>query len=143
MSPRDRSSGTPALGRRGFVRVAAGSAAGAPLLAACGGETEVSAPDGAPGEVIVAAADVPVGGGVIVDDPAVVVTQPQAGTFKAFSSICTHQSCRVTQVEDRAIVCQCHRSLFSIDDGAVLDGPAEEPLPEVAVAVDGTDVTFA
>src|SRR5690349_15478085 len=41
--------------------------------------------------------DVPVGGGVIVDERNVVVTQPTAGQFKAFTAICTHQGCTVAE----------------------------------------------
>jgi hypothetical protein len=33
----------------------------------------------------------PVGGGVVLDAPAVVVTQPRAGEFKAYSAICTRE----------------------------------------------------
>ena len=131
--------------RRGVLRLGALGAAGTvgvPALAACG-EEEVSAPSGAPGEVIVATSEVPVGGGVILDERKVVVTQPSEGEFRAFSSICTHQGCAVTKVEDEAIVCACHMSLFAIADGAVLDGPADRPLPEVEVVVEGPDVTFA
>lgn len=131
------------LGRRRFVQLAAGTTVAAPVLAACSGDEEVSAPEGARGETIVAAADVPVGGGVIVDgEPAVVVTQPEEGTFKAFSAICTHQSCVVTNV-DTEIVCQCHMSKFALTDGAVVSGPADEPLPAVEVMLDGDQVVFA
>src|SRR3954470_1282064 len=40
------------------------------------------------GTVLVAVADVPEGGGIIKG--AYVITQPDAGTFKAFSKVCTH-----------------------------------------------------
>ncbi len=36
--------------------------------------------------------DIPVGGGKIYADQDVVVTQPTAGQFKAFSSTCTHRA---------------------------------------------------
>src|SRR5689334_3554898 len=52
---------------------------------------------GAGGTVLVAAADVAVGSGVILDD--LVVTQPVKGTFKAFSNVCTHQQCKVTEIK--------------------------------------------
>jgi len=46
----------------------------------------------------VAISKVPVGGGVIMDDPdQYVVTQPTRGDFKAFSKICTHQSRAVSK----------------------------------------------
>lgn len=133
------------IGRRGFVRAGAGAAGvvvAAPAMAACGGD-EVSAPSGSPGDVLVATGDVPVGGGIILDDQKIVVTQPSAGEFKAFSSTCTHRSCQVTRVDEGSIVCLCHNSLFSVEDGSVQEGPADEPLPAVDVDVAGDDVVLA
>ena len=87
-------------------------------------------------------ADVPVGGGVILPDAAVVVTQPEAGTIKGFSAICTHQGCLVGSVVDNEIICPCHGSKFSGTDGAVITGPATQPLAPAAVAVDGGNVVL-
>lgn len=42
--------------------------------------------------------DIPVGGGTIFQDERVVVTQPEEGTFKAFTAVCTHQGCVVSEV---------------------------------------------
>jgi len=68
-----------------------------------------------------------------------VVTQPNAGNFKAFSAICTHLGCLVTKVFDGAIYCPCHGSKFSIVDGSVMVGPATQPLPpENFTEKDGT-----
>jgi Rieske Fe-S protein len=91
------------------------------------------------GPVTVKAANVPVGGGVITDN--VVVTQPSAGTYKAFSAVCTHQGCIVAKVEAAKIECACHGSVFSATDGSVLHGPAVRPLPSKSVAVDGQNLT--
>jgi len=132
------------------------------VLAACGAsddsadtsDTTVDETDAAEGgddatepdagdEPLVAAADVPVGGGVILGVAKVVVTQPSEGEFKGFSSTCTHQGCQVSSVTSDAILCACHNSSFSIDDGSVLGGPATAPLPSVAVAVDGDQVVPA
>jgi len=85
-------------------------------------------------------ADVPVGGGVILDDAEYVITQPTKGEFKAFSSVCTHSGCLVSQISGNAIICTCHRSEFSIKDGSVLKPPASRPLPETPTTVSGDSV---
>jgi len=77
-----------------------------------------------------------VGGGRIFPDQEVVVTQPQAGTFRCLSSICTHSGCPVTEVTT-TIECTCHGSRFSLTDCSPTVGPAVEPLPEVALTVEG------
>ena len=94
----------------------------------------------APSGPSVATADVPVGGGVILDDADYVITQPSKGTYKAFSKICTHQGCKVGSVEDGVIKCPCHRSEFSIEDGSVKQPPATKPLPESKTTVSGSKV---
>lgn len=86
--------------------------------------------------------DVPVDGGVILSNAQYVVTQPSEGTYKAFSSRCTHQGCTVGAIENREIVCPCHGARFSIDDGSVVVGPAAEPLPEATASVDGDQVVI-
>ena len=88
----------------------------------------------------VATSEVPVGGGVILEDADYVITQPAKGEFKAFSKICTHQRCPVTEVEGGSINCRCHNSKFSIEDGSVQNGPATKPLPAAEVAVAGDQV---
>jgi Rieske Fe-S protein len=115
------------------------------VLAACGGAgTSDSAGSSTPagGQALTSAADVPVGGGVIIADAKVVVTQPKAGTFKAFSSTCTHQGCQVTGISGGRITCPCHLSSFSIADGSP-KGLAPSPLPEVAIKVEGDEVVRA
>lgn len=139
------------------------AAVAAPILAACGSDEPAttgaspeptvadeptdggagSGGDGKDAEVLVATADVPEGGGVILDDAEVVVTQPVAGEFVAFSSICTHQGCPVTEVANGTINCPCHGSQFSVEDGSVVGGPAPAPLPAVEVTVDGRSVVRA
>ncbi len=93
------------------------------------------------GAVLAAVADVPEGGGIIKGD--YVITQPEAGTFKAFSKICTHQGCPVTKVDGGQIVCPCHNSFFAIADGSPTSGPAKKPLPETEVTVDGDNIVAA
>jgi Rieske Fe-S protein len=110
----------------------ASSASSAPAPAAPGSS-------GAPAAAAALAktADVPVGSGVILDD--IVLTQPTAGVFKGFSSVCTHAGCKVSKIEDGTIDCPCHGSKFSLD-GAVVNGPAKDPLGAKAVSVQGDSI---
>ncbi len=90
--------------------------------------------EGGGAEGLVAAADVPIGGGVILADQGIVVTQPTEGEFRAFSSTCTHQGCTVADVSDGLIRCPCHGSRYFIEDGSVENGPATQGLPEVEIS---------
>jgi Rieske Fe-S protein len=85
--------------------------------------------------------DIPVGGGVILGDHNVVITQPTAGNFKAFSATCTHQGCRVASVSDGTINCNCHGSKFNITDGSVANPPAPSPLPPVTITVESGEIS--
>ena len=87
--------------------------------------------------------DVPVGGGVVVAAADVVITQPSAGQFKAFSATCTHQGCTVNQVAGGTINCPCHGSKFAVADGTPTTGPAKKPLPPKAVKVQGDSIVLA
>lgn len=134
----------------GLVALGGGSAA---VLAACSGPGSAGgsgsggsgssggASSASGGSITLAKSAVPEGGGVIKD--AYVVTQPTAGDFQAFSSTCTHQGCPLSAVTGDAIVCNCHGSQFSIKDGSVLHGPAEEPLPTAKVSATGDELTVS
>jgi nitrite reductase/ring-hydroxylating ferredoxin subunit len=87
--------------------------------------------------------DVPVGGGKILTDKKIVLTQPKSGEFHGFSAVCTHAGCTVGSVSGGTIDCPCHGSRFSITDGAVVNGPATSPLPPVSVKVQGTSIVQA
>jgi len=146
----------PGLSRRAVV-AGAGGVAAAGLLSACGGGSvatapaPTAAPEPAPasaapaapsGTALTSTSDVPVGGGTVFADKDVVVTQPTAGDFKAFSATCTHQGCKVKSVADGYIVCPCHGSKFAIADGSVTNGPAKSPLPEKTISVDGDSISL-
>jgi Rieske Fe-S protein len=76
-----------------------------------------------------------VGSGKIFPSQKVVVTQPTAGEFKAFSAVCTHMGCIVSQISNGTIDCPCHGSQYSIATGAVVAGPAPRPLPAEKIKV--------
>jgi len=137
---------TPAVDRRRVLLTSAVVVAGAAVTAACGSSgsgssSSTGAAAAGGGAIDVKTADVPVGGGVVLADQKVVVTQPTAGTYKAFSAVCTHQGCVVASVAAGTIVCPCHGSTFSAADGSVQGGPAPAPLKSLAVTVDGSDLS--
>ncbi|MDN3262284.1 Rieske (2Fe-2S) protein [Streptomyces sp. CSDS2] len=136
---------------RRSVVAAVGAAGLAAALTACGSGADSAdagsaatgaAPDGG-GTALARTADIPEGGGRIFKDRGVVVTQPTAGTYKAFSAECTHQGCAVGSVADGTIVCPCHGSEFSVADGSVRKGPATKGLAPARITVSGDDIRLA
>jgi len=119
------------------------SSAPAATSAAASPSASASAAGGGSGTSLGATSQVPVGGGMIFADKKVVVTQPTAGTFKGFSSTCTHMGCQVSQISGGLIHCPCHGSEYSIVDGSVKGGPAPMPLPPENVTVQGGQIFLA
>jgi Rieske Fe-S protein len=121
-------------------------AVGLAAVAACGGSADTATPKasdtggGAAGDSF-KVAEIPVGGGKIFADAKVVVTQPKAGEFKAFSAVCTHQGCIVAAVANGTINCACHGSKYDITTGQVKAGPAPAALPGKTATVKGDSVT--
>jgi Rieske Fe-S protein len=160
---------TPSLDRRTMLMGFAVAGAAIPLLAACGGSdssgdkagstTGSTTPTGGGGttpaggggtttttgaeEVLAKASQVPVGGGIILADQAIVITQPTKGTFEGFSAICTHLQCTVASISGGIIHCPCHGSMYSIKDGSVQGGPAPAPLPPKPVKDEGGNIVPA
>ncbi|HLL67722.1 MAG TPA: Rieske (2Fe-2S) protein [Micromonosporaceae bacterium] len=149
--------------RRAVLAGAAGMGAAA-ALAACGGSDADTTSDAnaganpAPSTPAAAAptsaaaggaagaiktADIPVNGGKIFTAQKVVITQPVAGTFKAFDVACPHKGCPVSQVAEGAIVCVCHNSKFSATDGSVMSGPSAKGLTPATVTVNGDSLTLS
>lgn len=120
---------------------ASGSAASPAGSSSDSGGPAASSP-AAGGGATVPEADVPVGGGTVLADQKVVVTQPAAGQFKAFTAVCTHMGCTVASVANGTINCPCHGSQYSIKDGSVVAGPAPAPLAPVPFTIAGTTITL-
>ena len=87
------------------------------------------------GAVLAKIADIPEQGGVVLAEEKIVLTRPTGQTVKAFTAVCTHQGCLVATVSAGAIHCPCHGSAFDASTGAVVNGPASQPLAAVAVTV--------
>jgi Rieske Fe-S protein len=147
--------------RRAFLAGAAGAAAAA-VLSACAtygaqppADPGVDEPDpedpsddvdgGGDGgrPALAKVADIPVGGGIVLEGRRMVITQPKAGTIKAFTAVCTHQGCTVADVSNGTINCPCHGSRFKVADGSVANGPATRALRQISVTVDGADIKLA
>jgi Rieske Fe-S protein len=133
-----------ALAGAGFAGLAA-------TLAACGGGSSSSSGStsgsGQAGNnrnaALASTSEIPVGGGKVFSAEKVVVTQPTAGEFKAFSAVCTHMQCLVDKVASGTIDCPCHGSEFSVKNGSVVSGPAPSPLPAQAIKVTGGKIKLA
>ena len=153
---------TTEVDRRTVFRGLAVGGVALPLLTACGGGGDSAAggdgaspspsgsasSDGAAGGAgggagagTVPTSAVPEGGGMVLADQKMVVTQPAKGEFKAFSAVCTHQGCVVSKVEGGQIVCPCHGSRFSIEDGSPVAGPAKSALASKKVSVEGDQIS--
>jgi len=144
--------------------VIAGAGIAAVTLAACGdnsGSAAASASAPAPegsapaasagsassGEKIAMVSDVPVGSIFAFEDPQggpAFLLQPAAGTFLAYSGICTHNGCTVGYDEGAAeFACPCHGARFEAATGDVVQGPAQRPLTKIAVVESGGVISYA
>jgi Rieske Fe-S protein len=129
------SSSTPAAGGAAATPAGGGASSGA----AGGGSTSGSSA----GNALAATSEIPVGSGKIFSGQQVVVTQPSAGEYKAFSAVCTHMGCIVNQISNGTIDCPCHGSQYNITTGAVVAGPAPKPLPAKQIKVSGSSIFLA
>jgi Rieske Fe-S protein len=124
----------------GQTSASASSASGAAAASGAASGASTAAGDAPAANALTTTAQVPDGGGRIIDGKNIVITQPEAGSFKAFTAVCTHQGCIVSTVSGGTINCPCHGSRFSIKDGSVVNGPATQPLAAIAIKVEGTSI---
>jgi cytochrome b6-f complex iron-sulfur subunit len=148
-----------------FIRLGAAmgvGAAGASLVAACGGGDDKASEEGETpgavegageatgganggvaqvegGEPIAQEAEVEAGSALEFTDEETgqqaILVHLEGGDFAAYSAICTHRQCTVGY-SDGNLACPCHGSVFDpMNGGAVVNGPATEPLPEIPVEV--------
>jgi thiosulfate dehydrogenase [quinone] large subunit len=82
----------------------------------------------------------PAGSAALYSDPsdgqADVVVRQSDRSLTACSAICTHAGCRV-EYANGGLYCPCHGSLFDSRSGAVLQGPATQPLAVKKVVESG------
>ncbi|RJQ78204.1 Rieske (2Fe-2S) protein [Pseudonocardiaceae bacterium YIM PH 21723] len=113
-----------------------------PALAAC--DSGTPAPAAAPGTPLAKVADIPIGGGTVVQvngDPVLLVRESDT-VVTGFNAACPHIGTPVNPPVNGVIVCPNHGSEFAAKDGALKKGPATVGLSPVKVAVkDGSVVT--
>jgi 3-phenylpropionate/trans-cinnamate dioxygenase ferredoxin component len=64
------------------------------------------------------------------------------GRLYAFDDTCTHLGCSLADgdLEGTVVECACHGSRFDVTTGAVVRGPAQEPVQPHPVEVEGADL---
>ena len=102
----------------------------------------------AQGTKVATIADVPVGTAFQFADPTsgspAYLLQPKAGTFLAYSAICTHEGCVVGfDHAANGFACPCHGAQFDATTGAATRGPAQAPLQKFTVVASGNDLYIA
>ena len=89
---------------------------------------------------VCATKDVKVGSAVSIWIPGarkfVLVTQPKAGTFRAFDQRCTHAGSEEFGVKGKMLECGKHEALFDMNTGSVKRGPARKALTRYTVTVE-------
>ncbi|AFK20942.1 (2Fe-2S)-binding protein (plasmid) [Haloferax mediterranei ATCC 33500] len=65
-----------------------------------------------------------------------VKTEYMVAGYTAYSKVCTHAGCMVSNEEDGTLVCPCHFGKFDPTDGAaVVGGPPSRALPQLPITV--------
>ena len=64
------------------------------------------------------------------------------GHLYAFDDTCTHLGCSLAKgkLEGTTVTCPCHGSQFDVTTGAVIRGPAKQPVHSRAVHAKGEDL---
>ncbi len=67
------------------------------------------------------------------------------GTFYAFGNECTHEGGPLGEgdLEGRTVICPWHATVFDIESGNPIEGPADDPIPVYDVRLEGDDVQVA
>jgi cytochrome b6-f complex iron-sulfur subunit len=109
------------------------------------GSGGTSAGGGSSSSGLTALADVPDGGGLILDNPSggKILVVRTGNEVKAYNAACTHMGTTVDAPVDGIATCPNHGSEFSTTDGSVKKGPATAALATVNVKVDGDQVVLA
>ena len=134
------------VGRRRFIQgLAAGAVATAGASCGAGGGVSgpLSPPPAAPHTLRAALPAIGETLAAFDGDLALAVTRTSATAVVAVSRTCTHMGCTVLvpTPPERTLDCPCHGSRFTTA-GAVVNGPADRPLPSFPARIDGTEVVI-
>lgn len=120
------------------------------LLTACGTSSAPKRVGGVgsakAGDRLAASADVPAGGGVLVETPGngqLLLVRGTEGQVRAFNPTCPHQGTTVEPPLAGVITCPTHHSTFDPATGAVRTGPSTKGLTEIPISVSGDAVLLA
>ena len=137
------------ISRRQAIAVSGGAATAA-ALAACGASTSSTpraSKSSSVSRTIAKVADVPVGSVFKYTNPddgtPGFLFQPQAGTFIAYSAVCSHMGCIVNFDQAANIFqCPCHGANYDGTTGEVTSGPAPKPLAKPTIQVVGDEIVL-
>ena len=79
---------------------------------------------------------------VIIDGQEVALALLDDGSWVAFDDSCTHEECPLSEgdLKGDQIICFCHSATFDVRTGAVLEGPADEPLSIYPVRIENGEL---
>ena len=124
-----------ALGRAPKAQSATGSFEGSTTTTGAGSGTTGPTPKGT---MLGAASTVPIGGAATFTTPSGdpgVVLQPKKGVFLAYDAVCPHAGCTVSYSKAAdLLVCPCHASEFTVNNGDVIAGPSPTGLTPYTVS---------
>lgn len=133
----------PSATRRAVLRGAALTPIAGLGIAACSAGGDAGAGPATPTAPVAlgAESEVPKGGAKLYRDRNVVVSRAADGSLKAYSTICTHAGCPISELSGTTLICPCHGSRFDAVTGKVVQAPATEPLQELSVEVKNGRIT--
>jgi Rieske Fe-S protein len=127
---------------RRTVLAAGAVGVGTVALAACGSSSSTSQATPRANSQLAKLDDIEVGHCVsakLPDGRTAIVSRPTSDTAVAFSARCTHMGCTVAPAGSE-LHCPCHGSKYNALTGAVIQGPASQPLAMLAIRVANGEV---
>ena len=82
---------------------------------------------------------------MLIKEREIALARLEDGSWVAFDDACTHEECPLSEgdLDGDRIICFCHSATFDVRTGAVLEGPAEEPLAVYPVRIENGELQVA